>query len=88
MLSAQLGITHWVSLIQPSLLHLLEAGGIYFNPIGKPVDVYGVCQPSYAQVDTLLARVYFDRRETWDLLTDSGTLWPAPEGMAVEVLAA
>ena len=61
---------------------------MYFNPIGKPVDFYGVCQPCYAQIDTLLARVYFDRREIWDLLTDGGTRWPAPADLTLKILAA
>ena len=86
-LSAELGITHWVAVMEPSLLDVLKGGAIYFNPIDRPIEFHGLYQPCYAQIDTLLARVYLDRRDIWDLLTDGGTLWPAPDG-AAKMLAA
>ena len=87
-LSAELGITHWVAVMEPSLLRLLKASAIYFSPIGKPVEYHGLRQPCYAKVDSLLARVYRDRPEIWHVVTDGGRLWPAPTSWIEEVMAA
>jgi N-acyl-L-homoserine lactone synthetase len=87
-LSAELGITHWVAVMEPSLLRLLKGSGIHFNPIGNPIEYHGLRQCCYAKIDSLLARVYEDRPDIWDLLTYRGTLWPGPADWRDTVLAA
>jgi N-acyl-L-homoserine lactone synthetase len=87
-LSAELGITHWVALMESTLLDLLKASAIDFSPIGKPLDFHGLCQPCYLPINKLLARVYHERQEIWDLLTDGGTLWPARPNLPAKVLVA
>ena len=77
-LSAELGITHWAAIMEPTLLRLLKSTAIYFSAIGKPVEYHGLRQPCYSSVDTLLARVHEEQPAIWDLLTDWGRLWPEP----------
>jgi len=86
-LSHSLGITDWVSVMEPTQLQLLRASAIYFNPIEKPIVFYGVRQPCYAKIEAMLARVRHDRPEIWNLLTDGGTLWPASANFAGAPLA-
>jgi N-acyl-L-homoserine lactone synthetase len=87
-LSAELGITHWVAVMEPSLLRLLKGSGIHFNPIGNPIEYHGLRQCCYAKIDALLARVYQDHLEVWGVLTGGGTLWPAPGNWGHRLLAA
>jgi N-acyl-L-homoserine lactone synthetase len=87
-LSAELGITHWVAVMEPSLLRLLKGSGIHFSPIGNPIEYHGLRQCCYAKIDALLARVYEDHPEIWGLLTSGGALWPAPAHWRDTVLAA
>jgi N-acyl-L-homoserine lactone synthetase len=81
-LSDELGITDWVSVMEPRLLQLLRTSAIYFNPIGDPIGLRGIQQPCYTKINAMLARVRYDRPEIWDLLTDGGTLWPESADLA------
>jgi N-acyl-L-homoserine lactone synthetase len=82
-LSAELGITHWVAIMEPTLLRLLKTSGIHFNPIGRPVEYHGLRQPCWAQLASLLARVGAERPAIWNLLTDNGNHWEAAEEAAL-----
>lgn len=52
-LSAQNGITHWLAVMEPSLLRLLARFGIGFDSIGGVVDYHGRRQPCYGRVDDI-----------------------------------
>jgi hypothetical protein len=88
LLSAELGITHLVAMMEPSLLRLLKGSGIHFNSIGNPIEYLGLRQCCYAKIDALLARVYKGHPEIWGVLTGGGTLWPAPADSRDTVFAA
>ncbi|MBV8522428.1 MAG: GNAT family N-acetyltransferase [Acetobacteraceae bacterium] len=81
-LSTELGITHWVAVMEPSLLRLLKSSAIYFNEIGWAIEYHGLRQPCYASVEALLARVHDEKPDLWGLLTDNGRLWPEPDHRA------
>ena len=75
-MSAREGITHWAAVMEPALLRLLTRLGIHFNPLGPLVDHHGRRQPCWADLDALLRRVYAERPDVWDVITDGGRLWP------------
>jgi N-acyl amino acid synthase of PEP-CTERM/exosortase system len=75
-MSAREGITHWAAVMEPALLRLLTRLGIHFNPLGRLVDHHGRRQPCWADLDVLLRRVYAERPDVWDVITDGGRLWP------------
>jgi N-acyl amino acid synthase of PEP-CTERM/exosortase system len=75
-MSAREGITHWAAVMEPALLRLLTRLGIHFNPLGPLVDHHGRRQPCWADLDVLLRRVYAERPDVWDVITDGGRLWP------------
>jgi N-acyl amino acid synthase of PEP-CTERM/exosortase system len=74
-LSAQLGVTHWCAVMEPSLLRLLRATSIFFENFGPPVEYHGLRQPCYNGVGDILDRVAEDRPLLWQFLTANGALW-------------
>ncbi|MDA3920771.1 MAG: PEP-CTERM/exosortase system-associated acyltransferase [Salinisphaera sp.] len=51
------GITHWLAVMEPSLLRLLSRFGISFTPIGGVIEYHGRRQPCYGAVDDIRRRV-------------------------------
>jgi N-acyl amino acid synthase of PEP-CTERM/exosortase system len=74
-MTAQCGVTHWCAMMEPKLLRMLTSLGIYFEPIGEPVQYLGLRQPCYCVVDTVLKRVRYEHPDFWDVLTDEGRIW-------------
>jgi N-acyl amino acid synthase of PEP-CTERM/exosortase system len=70
------GITHLAAVMEPTLLRMLARLGIYFEDLGGQVEYHGVRQPCYADLDVLLTRVWFERKDVWEVLTRDGTTWP------------
>ena len=92
-LSAELGVTHWCAVMEPTLLRLLGMTSIYFRPLGPMVEFHGTRQPCVNRLEHLLETVYADRPEIWNYLTDGGKIWPKPvenawQERAGELLAA
>jgi N-acyl amino acid synthase of PEP-CTERM/exosortase system len=73
-MSVENGITDLFAVMEPALLRLLSHFGIYFRPIGPLVDYHGVRQPCHADIESLLARVYKERTDVWEIITDEGRL--------------
>jgi len=73
-MSAERGITHWCATMEPTLLRLLAAMSIKFEPLGPLVQYHGTRQPCYCEVGPMLERVKNEQRRLWDVLTDGGTL--------------
>ena len=75
-LSAELGVTHWCAVMEPTLLRLLSMTAIYFEPLGPAVEYHGLRQPCFSRLDRLLERVKQGRPEIWNYLTEGGEIWP------------
>ncbi|HXJ01415.1 MAG TPA: PEP-CTERM/exosortase system-associated acyltransferase [Micropepsaceae bacterium] len=75
-MAAGAGLTHLCAAMEPTLLRMLRRIGIYFNPLGPEVDYHGRRQPCYADWDALLARVWLERPDIWEIITSDGALWP------------
>ncbi len=76
-LSAELGITHWCAVMEPSLVRLLRTTSINFLPIGPLVEYHGVRQPCYNRLNDLLDSVALGQPDLWNYLTRQGSLWRA-----------
>lgn len=74
-MSLENGIFYWCAVMERPLLRLLSRLGIHFDNIGPLVDYHGRRQPCYIPLDTLLKRVYEERPDVWDILTDGGRHW-------------
>jgi N-acyl amino acid synthase of PEP-CTERM/exosortase system len=73
-MSIQSGITHWCAMMEPTLLRMLAAMAIRFEPLGAPVQHRGWRQPCYCNVADAMASVKRERPSFWDVLTAGGSL--------------
>lgn len=74
-MSIDRGITHWVAVMEPSLLRLLGRLGIHFTAIGSEVDHHGRRQPCYAAAVDLLTRIRVECPDVWNVITEHGRLF-------------
>jgi len=72
--SRSMGLTHWCASMEPTLLRLLRASCIHFQPVGPMVEYRGLRQPAWCRIDSVLARGKRERPAVWDYVTDSGSL--------------
>ena len=84
-MSLENNITHWLAVMEPTLIRFLTRFGVYFQPVGEPVEYHGVRQPAIAKVDEVLTTIFNSRRDVWDLVTDNGRLYPVPAMPEVSV---
>lgn len=80
-MSADRGITHWYAVMEPTLLRLLTRFGIHFRALGPMIEYHGRRQPSFGQVDRVLARIHGERPDVWEIITDHGRVWPLERGV-------
>jgi N-acyl-L-homoserine lactone synthetase len=75
-LSAEAGHTHWLAVMEPTLLRLLRATGLHFTPLGPLVSYHGLRQPAVAELVPTLARLGVEQPVVWDFVTRGGTWYP------------
>jgi len=75
-MSAEYGITHWLALMEPTLMRFLMRFGIQFRAVGPLVSYHGSRQPAIADAGEVLEAIHQRRRDVWDILTMKGTVWP------------
>lgn len=83
-MSARHGVTHWYAGMEPALHKRLARLGLKLTPLGPLVEYHGVRQPYIGEVGRLMDSIYFKHRDIWELLTEAGTIWPAPAPEAVD----
>jgi N-acyl-L-homoserine lactone synthetase len=75
-LSAEAGHTHWLAVMEPTLLRLLRATGIHFESLGPLVEYHGPRQPAVAELVPTLTRLGLEQPVVWDFVTQGGTWYP------------
>jgi N-acyl amino acid synthase of PEP-CTERM/exosortase system len=75
-MSAEAGHTHWLAVMEPTLLRLLSATGLHFKPLGQPVEYHGLRQPAVAELVPTLARLHAEQPLVWKYITQDGTWYP------------
>jgi len=75
-MSAQNNTTHWLSVMESTVLRFLSRYGIYFQKTGPVVDYHGRRQSAVACIDSALSGIYAHRRDAWEIITDFGNVWP------------
>jgi N-acyl amino acid synthase of PEP-CTERM/exosortase system len=67
-------LTHWCAAMEKGLLRLLQLAAIRFEPVGPPIEYFGIRQPAVANIAEVLARGKRERRMIWEYVTgyDSG----------------
>ena len=71
-MSADHNITHWLSVMDPSLNRLLGLFGLKFEPIGPLTEHHGPRRPYHIDLIELLDRMHTNHNEMWELMTDYG----------------
>src|SRR5215831_13162518 len=73
-MSLQHNITHWMAVMEQSLLRMLAAMAIHFVPIGPVVQFHGLRQPCFCVLPKMLEDVKRERPAFWSVLTSGGAL--------------
>lgn len=76
-MSLERDITHWLSVMEPSLNRLLGLYGLQLDPIGPLIEHHGKRGPYYVDLDRMLDRMHEDYNQFWELVTDYGRVMPA-----------
>ena len=71
-LSAEAGHTHWLAVMEPTLLRLLRVTGLHFEPLGPLVEHHGLRQPAVAELVPTLTRLAIERPVVWSFVTSDG----------------
>lgn len=77
-MAAAEGVTHICAMMAPTLLRLFSGFGLKLRALGPVLEFHGLRQPVYSHLGDLLDGSYRVRRDAWALITQDGTLWPAP----------
>lgn len=85
-ISGRAGLTHWCAIMERSLLRLLCATAIHFQPVGPLVEYHGTRQPAVGAISTILSRIRREQPAVWSFVTADGALWSDPM-QAVEIAA-
>ena len=72
--SGKLGLTHWIAIMERTLLRLLRSTSIYFLPVGRTVEYHGLRQPAVFKVAEGLERMRHENPRIWAFLTLNGKL--------------
>ena len=68
-------LTHWCAIMERSLLRLLRATAIHFEPVGPAVEYHGTRQPAVGSISTVLGRIRAEKPKVWSFITGDGALW-------------
>lgn len=80
-------INHWLSIMDPALNRLLGPYGLQHDPVGPITEYYGRRRPYYADLTTMLDRMYKNHKQIWELVTDYGKVTPMERRLAPDLTA-
>ena len=89
-ISGECGLTHWCATMERTLLRLLRTTGIYFQPIGEPIEYHGIRQPAVWSLSGGFAQMNREHPHLWSFLTNDGIFWsdePVPGNNSVLAVA-
>jgi N-acyl-L-homoserine lactone synthetase len=73
-LSTEMGLTHWLAVVEPSNIRLHARSAIFFEPVGPLVAYHGVRQPMVGVIEPVLNHIRREAFPVWNLITDGGRL--------------
>ena len=68
-------LTHLCATMERTLLRLLRATAIHFQPVGKPVEYHGIRQPAVWELGGGLQQIRREHPVLWSFLTNDGAFW-------------
>jgi N-acyl amino acid synthase of PEP-CTERM/exosortase system len=82
-MAAEQGITHICAMMEAPTFRMFARLGLHFHKLGPAVEHHGLRQPSFADLDRMLARAWVERPEVWALITRDGMDWPLNQALAL-----
>jgi N-acyl-L-homoserine lactone synthetase len=82
-LSTEMGLTHWLAVMERSLMRLQQRNAIHFDAIGPLVSYHGIRQPAVGVIKPVLEGIRREQFPTWNFLTDGGRWLSAREAVRV-----
>lgn len=76
-MSVKHGITHWMAVMEPAQLRLLNRFGVEFDHVGPTLDYHGRRRPAFTEAAALIDRMRIRRPDVWSLVTEAGRYLPA-----------
>lgn len=73
--SGECTLTHWCATMERTLLRLLRATGICFQPVGAPIEYHGLRQPAIWALGSGFAQMRREQPQIWSFLTNDGAFW-------------
>lgn len=70
--SYEMGLTHWLAVMERTLIRLHQTNEIFFEPVGPLVSYHGQRQPTIGTIGSVLERIRAEQFPTWNYLTDGG----------------
>ena len=70
--SSEMGLTHWLAVMERTLIRLHRSNEIYFEPVGPLISYHGTRQPTFGEIKPVLERIWREQHPTWNFLTDGG----------------
>jgi N-acyl-L-homoserine lactone synthetase len=86
-MSAEMGLTHWLAVIERTSIRLHARTGLYFDAIGPLVSHHGIRQPMVGEIDKVLRQLHAERPLIWKYVTGDGQ-WCGEPQQALPLLAA
>jgi N-acyl-L-homoserine lactone synthetase len=80
-LSSEMGLTHWLAVMDRGLMRLQRRNSIRFEPLGPLVSFHGIRQPAVGEIVSVVNRIRREEFTTWSYLTDGGR-WCGHPGAA------
>ena len=84
-ISGRNALTHWCAIMERSLLRLLQATAIYFQPVGPAVEFHGLRQPAVGSIEGILGRIRREQPAVWSFITGDGAFHESQESYARSV---
>ena len=73
-MSTEHNLTHWVALMEPTLLRMLDAMGVRFHRIGPLVPYHGWRQPCSGNIAEMLDCLKREQPDFWAIVKSDGVL--------------
>ncbi len=71
-ISAQYGISNWLTIMDPALNRLLGYYGLDMKAIGPLTDHYGIRRPYFLDGVKMMKKIKQDHIDVWEMITEDG----------------
>ena len=78
-------LTTFCCVLDPLLLRMLERLGMDCGAVGPTIEHHGQRQPCITNIKAFFAKVWRERPDVWEIVTDNGELWEAACALEAQI---